>query len=413
MTWLNPAALALLALIPVVLLLHALRYRRRDVRVSTLFLWESVLREAHGSLGLQRLVQNLPLLLQLLLVCVFTAALANPVLTTTVAENKDIVLVLDVSASMHTRTPQSTRFAQAQQRALEVLQALPRGRHMALITAGRQPQVVLFFTPDKDVLREAIMSQQPTDASGNMREAVLLALSFTQGSGTHEVVLIGDGAYGPLFDLDVQHSPIRHIQVAGGEKNIGITRMALRKVLDTSDAYDILIAVKNFSTLPVEVPLQVTAVLRKPLLERRLQLQPGQEEVIVSRLTGPLKGTVQADIAVEDDFPQDNRAYAVVAAPNLLAAETRSSSASFPQAPSSLPSPRPSRTGPRCPRTRNVSSPVRWRRSPASSTTRTITSAASSAPRRRSGSSRTRSSSTSPATTAPAPRAGSSACTTK
>ena len=105
MTWLNPGAFAFLALIPVVLLLHTLRYRRRDVRVSTLFLWESVLREAHGSLGLQRLVQNLPLLLQLLLVCVFTAALANPVITTTVAENKDIVLVLDVSASMQTRTP--------------------------------------------------------------------------------------------------------------------------------------------------------------------------------------------------------------------------------------------------------------------------------------------------------------------
>ena len=88
---------------------------------------------------------------------------------------------------------------------------------MALITAGRQPQVVLFFTADKDVLREAILSQQPIDAPGNMRR-VLLALSFTQGSGTHEVVIVGDGAYGPLFDLDVQRSPVRHIQVAGGKK---------------------------------------------------------------------------------------------------------------------------------------------------------------------------------------------------
>ena len=57
-----------------------------------------------------------------------------------------------------------------------------------------------------------------------------------------------------------------------------------------------LIAVKNFSTQPVDVPLQVTAVLRKPLLERHLQLQPGQEEVIVSTLTGPLKGIIQAEI---------------------------------------------------------------------------------------------------------------------
>ena len=315
MTWLNPAALAFLALIPVVLVLHALRYRRRDVRVSTLFLWESVLREAHGSLGLQRLVQNLPLLLQLLLVCVLTAVLANPVLTKTVAENKDIVLVLDVSASMQTRTPQGTRFSQAQQQALEVLQELPRGRQMALITAGRQPQVVSFYTSEKAVLREAITNQQPTDAPGNMRDAVLLALSFTQGSGTQEVVIIGDGAYGPLLDLDLQHSQVRHIQVAGGEKNIGITRMALRKVPDAPDAYDMLIAVKNFSAQPIEVPLQVTAVLRKPLLERHLQLQPGQEEVIVSTLTGPLKGIIQAEIVIDDDFPLDNRAYGVVATP--------------------------------------------------------------------------------------------------
>lgn len=54
MTWLNPAAFAFLAAIPVILLLHSLRYRRRDVQVSTLFLWEQVMREAHGSLGLRR-----------------------------------------------------------------------------------------------------------------------------------------------------------------------------------------------------------------------------------------------------------------------------------------------------------------------------------------------------------------------
>ena len=315
MTWLHPSAFALLALLPVVLLLHALRHRRRDVRVSTLFLWDSVLREAHGSLGWHRLVQNVPLFLQLLLVCGLTAVLANPVLTTTAASNTDMVLVLDVSASMQTRTAQGSRFAQAQQRALQVIETLPRERHMALITAGRQPRVVEFFTADQDVLRQAVLSLQPTDAPGSMRDAVLLALSFTQGSGTHEVVVIGDGAYGPQLDLDMVQSHVRHIQVGGGERNIGITRMALRPVSDMTDTYDILIAVKNFSLQSVDVPLQVTAVLRKPLLERRLTLQPGEETVVVSTLAGPLKGSVQAEITVDDDFPLDNRAYGVVAPP--------------------------------------------------------------------------------------------------
>ena len=69
MTWLNPAAFAFLAVIPVILLLHSLRYRRRDVQVSTLFLWEQVMREAHGSLGSRRLIQNLPLILQIFWAC--------------------------------------------------------------------------------------------------------------------------------------------------------------------------------------------------------------------------------------------------------------------------------------------------------------------------------------------------------
>ena len=50
MTWLNPAAFAFLAFIPIILLLHSLRYRRRDVRKHA-FLWESVAREMQGTLA--------------------------------------------------------------------------------------------------------------------------------------------------------------------------------------------------------------------------------------------------------------------------------------------------------------------------------------------------------------------------
>lgn len=326
MTWLNPAAFGFLAFIPVIILLHSLRYRRREVRVSTLFLWDSVVREVHGSLGLRRLVQNLPLILQLFLVCVLSAILANPVLTTAVTDSKDVVLILDISASMQTRTPQgNTRFAEAQQTALEVLRTLPAGRQMALIAAGRQPQVLSFFTAEKDLLRQEIMQIQASDAPGNMREAVLLGLSFTQGSGTHEVVIIGDGAYGSLVDLALPRGQIRHIPIVGGEVNVGITRLALRPLIASEDRHEVLIAVKNFSSQPMNFPLQVS-VLRRKLVEQRLQLQPGQEETIVSSVSGAIKGVVQAEITVDDDLPLDNRAYGVVATQSqtwiLLVGET-------------------------------------------------------------------------------------------
>jgi hypothetical protein len=313
MTWLNPVAFVGLISIPLILLLHSLRYRRRDVQVSTLFLWDQVLREAHGSLGLLRLVQNLPLLLQLLLALLLTLALADPALTRAVSRSKDIVLVLDISASMKTRTAPGTRFDTARQRALDILQALPSGRQMAVIAAGMQPRVVSFFTEEKALLRQAMTSLQATEAPGNMREAVLLALSFTQGRKTQEVVIIGDGAYRGLADLDLPRSQIRHIQVAGGEGNAAITRLAFRKRLDTEQGYEALITVKNFSTQPRHVPLQLT-LRRRRLLERQLTLAPGQEEVVVADLEGPLKGVAQADLLVDDALALDNRAYGVLSA---------------------------------------------------------------------------------------------------
>lgn len=313
MTWLNPAAFAFLGAIPILILLHSLRYRRRDVQVSTLFLWERVMREAHGSLGLRRLVQNLPLLLQIVLALLLTTALANPALTKTVSQSKDIVLVLDVSASMQTRTPQGTRFALAQEEALRVVQALPRGRQMALIAAARQPRVVTFFTAEKALLRQAITNLQASDAPGDMREAVLLALSFTQGHNTQEVVVIGDGAYRQVLDGDVPRGQMRHIQVTGGADNVGITRFALRKVPDAVQRYEVLISVKNFSQQAQQVPLQLT-LRRRRLLDRALSLSPGQEEVVVAGLEGPLKGVAQAEILVEDALALDNRAYGVLAA---------------------------------------------------------------------------------------------------
>ena len=317
MVWLNPAALTLLALVPVLLVLHALRYRRRDVQVSTLFLWESVAREAQGSLGLRRLVQNLPLLLQILFVCLLAVALAEPALTGEAIPSRDVVLVLDVSASMQARGERGTRFEQAEEHALQLLQELPAGRQMAIITAGRQPRMASFFSSDKALLRQTLRDLQVTDGTGNMREALFLALSLTQGSGTREIVVIGDGAYPQAVELTRWRqelgSQLRHIRVDGGETNVGITRFAFRQAQDTEGLYEVLLTAKNFSPQPVTVPLRLSLPPQSPL-QRQLDLQPGEEEVIVSTFAGPLQGVAEAELALDDDLGLDNRAYGIAAA---------------------------------------------------------------------------------------------------
>ena len=318
MVWLNPAALALLALVPVLLVLHALRYRRRDVQVSTLFLWESVAREAQGNLGLRRLVQNLPLLLQILLVCLLAAALAEPALTGEAVPGRDVVLVLDVSASMQARGERGTRFEQAREHALRLLRELPAGRRMAVVTAGRQPRLASFFSSDKPLLRETLRDLEAGDGAGNMREALFLALSLTQGSGARDIVVIGDGAYPQAAELtrlrEQLGGQLRHVRVDGGDTNVGITRFAFRQVPDGEGRYEVLLTAKNFSPQPVTAPLRLSLPPQDPM-ERQLNLQPGEEEVIVSTVAGPLQGVAEAELALDDDLALDNRAYGIAAAP--------------------------------------------------------------------------------------------------
>jgi hypothetical protein len=82
--------------------------------------------------------------------------------------------------------------------------------------------------------------------------------------------------------------------------------------MQTEARYEVLIAVKNFSPQPRDVPLQLT-LRGERLLERQLQLQPGEETVIVTEIAGRLRGVAEAEMVVDDALALDNRAYGVIA----------------------------------------------------------------------------------------------------
>ena len=319
MVWLNPAAFALLALVPVLLVLHALRYRRRDVRVSTLFLWESVAREAQGSLGLRRLVQNLPLLLQILLVCLLAAALAEPALTGQAVPSRDVVLVVDVSASMQTRSGQGTRSSRPGSTPCGCCRTCPPGARWPSLPPDGSRAWRRSSTARRPCCGRRSESWRPATPPATCARALFLALSLTQGSGSHEIVVIGDGAYPRIAELTQLRQQLghqlRHIRVDGGDTNVGITRFAFRQAPDAEGLYEVLLTVKNFSPQPVTTPLRLSMPPQETL-ERQLDLQPGQEEVIVSAVAGPLGGVAEAELALDDDLALDNRAYGVAAAPS-------------------------------------------------------------------------------------------------
>ena len=158
MSLLTPIALlgGLLA-IPIVLL-YMLRLRRREVVVSSTFLWQQIVRDSEANTPWQRLRRNLLLLLQLIILALLVLALARPFITVPAVSTGQIELLLDASASMKASDMPNgeTRFEEAKRQALSIVDTLGQNDTMTIIRVANVAEVLAPATRDPALLRAAI-----------------------------------------------------------------------------------------------------------------------------------------------------------------------------------------------------------------------------------------------------------------
>src|SRR5262247_1626699 len=180
MVWAVPYALLLFfGAVPLILFLHSLKPKGFKVSTTTLFLWERVLKQRPLATRLGWLFKkNLLLMLQIIAACLLIAALADPSLLHFGAASGDMIVVIDLSASMKARGPSGTRFEAARKEFLSLVDELSSGQKIMLIGAGAQTRLIVPFTADKQRLRDAARSMVATDAAGRIKEAHLFAHAF-------------------------------------------------------------------------------------------------------------------------------------------------------------------------------------------------------------------------------------------
>ena len=310
----SPLALLALLLVPLVIILHsrAVRWRRREV--SSLLFWNEVLRENRASMRIRRILRNLVLLVECLAIAAVALALAGPLFARRGGPGGDVILVLDTTASMKAREGSRTRFDEARGRALEALSDLGRGSRMLVIAAGRTPRLAVPFTDDREILRRAIQAAQATDEPGDLRDAVLLALSLRDASRGDRLLVITDGAFDSLGDIDPARPWMRWVRVGAARSNIGITSLAFRRTGGEGNAaaggYEMFLSLRSFSARTATFPLTVSAG-SSVVVREQVTLAPGGARGISLPWTGPTSGRVTAEIGVSDDLAADDRAFAV------------------------------------------------------------------------------------------------------
>jgi hypothetical protein len=262
-----PAAITAAIAAPALLLLYFLKLRRRELPISSTFLWKKAIQDLQVNAPFQRLRRNLLLFLQMLLLLLLCLALARPVENYTPGAGKLSVILIDRSASMGaTDQPGGrTRLDEAKRRAKDFVAGMDRHGQATVIAFDDQPEMMQTFTGDQSALRNAIDRIQGTDRRTRLKMAYQLADAqaafFPEQNRPNvkpDVVLYSDGR--ALDDADLQLSGNLTYEKIGSDDagNLAVVALDARRNYDTPEQVEVFARLANFGPAPKTADVQLT-----------------------------------------------------------------------------------------------------------------------------------------------------------
>jgi Ca-activated chloride channel homolog len=315
MSFLTPLALiAGLLAIPIILM-YMLRLRRREVMISSTFLWQQLLKDNEANTPWQRLRRNLLLLLQLLILAALVLALARPFITVPAVGAGQIVLLLDASASMNaTDVNGGSRFEEAKRQALDVVNTMSADDTMTVIRVTDVPEVIAPATSDHNALTSVINDAQPSKARADWGGALTLAIAGAANATDFNVVIISDGNLGDAALLPEVPGEVRYIPVGMSNQNVAISALATDTL--SGQTPQLFTQLTNYGSSEAEVlfSLSVDGTL---FTSDFLTIPAGEDLAFVSEALPEDFRLISASLSVPDSSPapdylaQDNEAWAV------------------------------------------------------------------------------------------------------
>jgi len=181
MSFHHPLLLLTLLVVPLTVALFWLAERRR-MRYAVTFTNLELLASVAGGRSFRRYVPPALFLLALALLCV---AFARPQRHTLVASDKaTVILVVDVSGSMHATDVKPTRLGAAQKAVRTFLERVPDRVRVGLIAFSSEPEVAAPPTTDRDVVRQSLDELDFLQAYGGTAIGDALAAAVELGKKT-------------------------------------------------------------------------------------------------------------------------------------------------------------------------------------------------------------------------------------
>lgn len=331
MTFLSPLTGLIFAsiAIPLLLLLYFLKLRRQERKVSSTFLWKKAIQDLQVNAPFQKLRKNLLLLLQMLLLLAVLLGLANPVANFIRKPEKNIVIMVDRSASMKTIEEDGrSRLEHAQEAAAAFVKDLPAESSAMVIAFSAVPTVVSTFTDDKRRLERLIRDIEATDEPSMIGEALPLAIAYSTNlvdipgasvpdaavQGAADIEFFSDGRIADADQQFVTRGNMRFYRVGATQDNVGVTAFDVRRDFERPGIISVFVQVENFGPLPVKTDVGISLdgkPLPGPGSIREIRLGPASKEpagaaaASVSEAAGSVEDALPAAANVIFEFLHD------------------------------------------------------------------------------------------------------------
>ena len=303
MSFLLPFGLLALLALPLIVVLHIIRERRRKQVVPSLQHWRTLPRPKEGR-RLSRLPLTLLLALQLLVAALLALALARPQwLAGPTQRASQTAIVLDTSTSMLAHEGGTTRFEQARSQVLARISSLAAGDKLTLIAAGPTARVISSGSAsDQATLEAALRDLQPGGTIADLAPALALAEAALDTRQPGQIVVLTDGsAATPLSRSTV--APVIWQQLGSQQPNQAIIGFAARPAGGKIEVYARL---ANYSAAAFSGQLRLF-VDDTPIDARPLQIAANAEAE--QTWTLPATGTaLRLTLDANDALPADNTA---------------------------------------------------------------------------------------------------------
>ncbi|MBW2980849.1 BatA and WFA domain-containing protein [Candidatus Woesearchaeota archaeon] len=281
------------------ILLYLIRPRLKEKVIPSLMFLIKNQKQLKQSSFLRNLMRNFLFFIQLLILSGLAFSLAMPYITIPYkAASEHTVVILDGSASMHTKYGASTRFDKA------VSEIRPRlSGKISIIFAENQP-LILLKEGKKDEALGILSKIKPKETSTNIGDAISIAKDMLKGKKGKLVVasdFISDESSDITVmrrDLMTKGNLVEFINVADEARNVGIIDMNV-------DKYETRVRVKNYNDWEEAVVIKLIKD-NNVLDEERVSIAPNSVEAL--SFETPLS-TSRIELNVKDDFEVDNEAY--------------------------------------------------------------------------------------------------------